>query len=248
MRFVGLVLSALTVVFSFTTAVAETIVIAVEDKDWSPYYVWADGQPQGPCPEIAAGAIRLLGDDVEFVRYPWVRVLQSVELMKVDAGLCGTRTEERASYSYYPDEPLLNYDATLFVRANSPIRSPEIAGLKGKSFGLIKGYNFGGVDDDLEAGGMIRIETTGRENLLKMLEIGRVDTVLDSLLPLTADARTMGISKEIRALKPSLAVTPGYLFFSHKPGHKALAERFSDVLKAFKATAEYREIKERYGL
>lgn len=222
--------------------------IAVEDKDWSPYYTWADGEPHGPCPEIAAGAVRHMGAEPEFVRYPWARVLQSIEQRKVDAGLCGTKTGERAAYSHYPDEPLLNYDATLFVRADSALQGSEISEFRGKSFALVKGYNFGEVDNELEAGGMVRVETPSRESLLMLLIIGRVDTVLDSSLPFLSDARDLGVTDQVRAIVPALAETPGYLFFSRRPGHDALAKRFSAALTAFKKTREYLEIKERYGL
>jgi len=95
---------------------------------------------------------------------------------------------------------------------------------------------------------MIRIETPSRESLIKLLLIGRVETVLDSILPFLADARRLGVTDQVRALLPSLAETPGYLFFSRKPGHDALARRFSAALTAFKETPEYDAIKERYGL
>jgi polar amino acid transport system substrate-binding protein len=239
---------ALPIILSLNFAAAETIVVAIEDKDWNPYYTWVDGQPHGPCVEIAAGAIRQMGAEFEFERYPWVRVLQSVERQKVDAGLCGTRNDERAAYSYYPEEPLLNYDATLFVLTDSPLQNSEISGLVGKSFGMVKGYAYGGVDDRLEAAGMVRIETANRESLLKLLTLGRVDTVLDSILPTVSAARAMSLSDRVRPIFPSLDETPGYLFFSRKPGHDALAKRFSDALKDFKTTEEFAAIRERYGL
>ena len=146
-RFFGHFSAAVILAMLPFSAAAETIVVAVEDKDWTPYYYWVDGLPTGPCPEIVSGTIRLMGDEVEFQRYPWVRVLKSVEEKKVDAGLCGTKTEERAAYSYYPDEPLLYYDATLFVRVDSPLTSSDFSELRGQSFGMIKGYTFAGVDD-----------------------------------------------------------------------------------------------------
>jgi len=248
MNWTGLVASLFLGLVSVTLAQAETIVVAVEDKDYTPYYTWVDGELHGPCAEITAGAIRLMGVRVRFVRYPWVRVLKSVETKKVDAGLCGTKTDERASYSYYPDEPLLNYDVTLFVRAASPLVSSNISGLADKSFGLVKGYNFGGIDDRLESEGMVRIEANSRDSMLKMLMLGRVDTILDSILPLFADAERMGVASDIRTLPPSLDETPGYLFFSRKPGYEELAKRFSEALTAYKTTEEYLAIKTRYGL
>ncbi|MEJ1996453.1 MAG: transporter substrate-binding domain-containing protein [Limibacillus sp.] len=247
-RFVGQIAAALILAIIPFSAVAETIVVAVEDKDWAPYYFWVDGIPTGPCPEIVSGTVRLMGDQVEFQRYPWVRVLKSVEEKKVDAGLCGTKTDERAAYSHYPQEPLLYYDATLFVRVDSPLTTSDFSELQGKSFGMIKGYTFAGVDDDLEAAGAIRIETNNRDNLLNLLTLGRIDSVLDSSLPLLADARRMDLAETIRPLLPTLDETPGYLFFSRKPGHSDLAIRFSEALRAFKKTPEYQGIQKRYGL
>ncbi|UWQ29272.1 ABC transporter substrate-binding protein [Leisingera sp. M523] len=229
-------------------AFAETIFVAVEDKDYTPYYVWIDGQPKGPCVEIAAGAIRHMGAEVEFVRMPWTRVLKFVKTQRVDAGLCGTKTDEREDFSHYPDEPLLNYDATLFVRMDSGLTISDPEALTGKTFALVKGYSYGGIDDGLEMAGMTRVEATGRESMIKLLTLGRVETVLDTTLPFLADARRLGIEDQVRPLLPSLAETPGYLFFSRKPGHDALSNRFSEALTEFKTTPKYLAIKQRYGL
>ena len=248
MPWFDLVAATLAIALASYQAQAETIVVAVEDKDYTPYYTWVDGKPEGPCVEIAAGAIGQMGAEVKFARMPWTRVLKSVETMRVDAGLCGTKTDERAAFSHYPEEPLLNYDATLFVRTDSVLSTSDPEALAGKTFGLVKGYSYGGVDDGLEARGMIRVEATGRESMIKLLTLGRVDTVLDAILPLLADARRMGVENQVRPVLPSLAETPGYLFFSRKPGHDALAERFSAALSEFKKTPEYLDIKARYGL
>ncbi|QAX28397.1 substrate-binding periplasmic protein [Leisingera sp. NJS204] len=166
----------------------------------------------------------------------------------MDAGLCGTRTEEREDFNHYPDEPLLNYDATLFVRMDSSLTTSDRSPLSGKSFALVKGYSYGGIDNELEADGMSRVEATGRESMIKLLTLGRVETVLDTTLPFLADARRLGVEDQVRPLLPSLAETPGYLFFSRKPGHETLADRFSKALTEFKTTPKFLAIKQRYGL
>ena len=239
--------SAILILLLMQPAHADPITIAIEDKDWAPYYIWVEGEPVGPCPEIAAGAIQLMGSEAKFTGVPWVRVLRGVEKQKFDAGLCGTKNAERAAYSHYPEEPLLSYDATLFVRADSPLRSSSLEGLKGKSLGTIKGYSYGDTDKLLEENGMSRSETTDRETLLRLLMRGRVDAVLDSILPVVFDARRLGLQDQIRALPPSLSEAPAYLFFSQRPGNEDLAKRFSAALKEFKNAAEYAAIKESYG-
>ena len=122
-RTVWLFLTALvlTTLLSSRLVYADTITVAVEDKNYVPYYLWVDGKPQGLCVEVAKAAIREMGHEVEFVRVPWVRVLLSVEQKRVDAGLCGTKNAERAAYSHYPEEPLTSFDATLFVRSDSSL-------------------------------------------------------------------------------------------------------------------------------
>ena len=247
--FTSLVMFMVLMVFqSAFMASADVRTIAVEDKDYAPYYVWIDGRPSGPCIDIVSGTFALMGDTVEYLRFPWSRVLRSVEEQKVDAGLCGTRSEERSVYSHYPNEPLLIYDATLFTRADSELQTSAIEVLKGRSFGIVKGYSFGDIEQELESEGMIRLEAASRESLWNQLLIGRIDTALDSILPMVADTIRMGKRGEIRPLYPSLAETPGYLFFSQKPGNDALAKKFSQVLKEFKRTPEYLELKARYGL
>ena len=120
--------------------------------------------------------------------------------------------------------------------------------MEGLTFGLIKGYNYGDVDKDLENHGLIRLEARDREGLLRLLINRRLDMVLDSTLPTFADARKLGVQAQLRPIFPSLSETPAYLFFSQKPDNDELAIRFSDALKEFKATDAYTSIRERYGL
>ena len=242
-------LSALCGLFLATVVSAQdAVVIAVEDADWTPYYMWEDGVLDGACAEIAVGAFNTMGVEVEFQRVPWTRVLKSVQNKTVDGGLCATKSAERESYTIYPDEHLLNYDSTLFVRVDSEIEVFDAATLVGRSFATVKGYAFGGADQALIDYGMVRREANNRDSLLKILMAGRVDMVLDSTLPLQVDAERLALNDQIRALKPSVSLAPGYIMFSKKDGHDALVAEFTKALVAFKATDEYRDIAARYNI
>ena len=235
--------------FACGPAFAQTVVtVAVENKDYTPYYTWEDGAVAGPCGDLVVGAFDRIGYTVEFVSAPWVRVLKMIEDGVVDAALCATRTENREAYAVFPDEALLSYDATLFVQSASPLAQADLEALKGRSFGMVKGYTFAGIDDRLEAIGMIRQETTTRESLVQVLVAGRVDAVLDTRLPFFDDAERLGVADAVRALAPSLSETPGYLMFSDRNGGADLAQAFSDALVAFKQTDAYEGIAARYRL
>jgi len=224
------------------------VTVAVENRDYAPYYTWEGDQLRGPCGDIVSAVFETMGYDVEYVPVPWTRVLRMVEEQQVDAGLCATRTEERTAYAIFPDEALLSYDATLFVLDGSPLDAAEPDILQGRSFAMVSGYSYAGVDLWLEEIGMIRQEAASRESLVQILLAGRVDAVLDSRLPIFADAETLGVADRIRALEPTLSETPGYLMFSRRGGDDSLSSAFSDALAAFKQTAEFAEISARYRM
>lgn len=243
------VLSAFCSLFLATTTFAQDLVlIAAEDADWTPYYMWEDGVLNGACAEIAAGAFKTMGVEVEFQRVPWTRVLKSVQNKTVDGGLCATKSAEREAYAIYPEEHLLNYDSTLFVRVDSEIEVFDAATLRGRSFATVKGYAFGGADQALINYGMVRREANNRDSLLKVLMARRVDMVLDSTLPLQVDAERLALNDQIRALEPSVSSSPGYIMFSNKAGQDALVSAFTKALVAFKATDEYRDIAQKYNI
>lgn len=166
----------------------------------------------------------------------------------MDAALCGTRSADREAYSIYPDEPILFYDATLFVRADSPLADSQSGIIAGSRFAVVKGYSFGDVDAELVDAGMNRLEAKNREALVKLLLAGRVDAVLESQLPMLEHLSAAGVAGELRALEPALDETPGYLMFSRREGHETLTQEFSAALAAFKQTPEYQGIVDRYQM
>lgn len=115
----------------------DVVTVAVEDKDYSPYYVWGDDGLEGPCGDITMAVLATMGHDVVFEPAPWTRVIRMLEDDLVDAALCATETVERLAFAQFPDEPLLSFDATLFVRADSPLQSSSLGGLFGLSFGVV---------------------------------------------------------------------------------------------------------------
>ena len=230
-----------------TSAAAQTLTIAIEDKDFAPYTMVRDGQAEGACAEIAEATLDRMGAKVEYVSVPWSRVLLYVEKQKVDAALCGTISIERDSYSYYPDEALLHYDATLFVAETSDIDSFDLSALAGKTFGAVIGYSYQGAAVELQEQGMIRHDAYDRESLVRLLLAGKIDAVLDSVEPMQRVTARLDVSDQIRPIEPKLRYAPAYLFFSRKPGNEAFAVEFSAALKEFKETPEYWEIQAKFG-
>ena len=241
-------LSTILAILALTVgAKAQTIVIAVEDQDFAPYYTVApDGKAVGACAEIVEGALATMGAKAEYVPVPWSRVLLYVESQRVDAALCGTFSDERDAFSHFPKEEVLYYDATLFVREDSDFQAFDITQLSGRTFGTIIGYSYQGGAKELEANGLIRKDTYDRLGLVRQLLNGQVDAVLDSLEPMQRMVDKIGAGGQVRALDPKVSFAPAYLFFSKKPGNDALAKDFTAALRAFKETPAFGEIQAKY--
>ena len=244
-RIFGL-LAAIIFLTTATPSQAQTIVIAVEDKDFAPYTMVRDGKAAGACAEFVEGTLDVMGAKAEYVSVPWSRVLLYVENQKVDAALCGTISDDRAAYSHFPEEAVLYYDATLFVRSDSDVQTFRAEDLSGLTFGTIIGYSYQGGAVELEQHGLIRKQAYDRLSLMRQLLNGQVDMVLDSLEPMQRQIDKLGATGQIRVLDPKVRFAPAYLFFSQKPGNEKLAQDFTEALRAFKETPAYWEIQSKY--
>ena len=252
MRFLRLLLTLTGFPLAFWLAVlpaaAEPIVIGIENKDWPPYYLWENGQPRGVCVSIAVGALKHMGLEYALVARPWNRLLLEVRVGSIDGVLCGTRNADREVYAHFHNEPLLSYDASLFVLKSHPVNDTRELSRSGLTVGHIRGYSYGGEEKKLWNAGASPIFFSGHKGLVHNLAKGSIDAVIDSVLPFFFYAQKEGINHLFKNLTPPLAETPAYILFSRKTMTNDQVQRFSDGLASFKRTDAYQGIIEEYGL
>ncbi len=140
------------------------------------------------------GAGKFVGIDVDIVRelsnrlgfaleiklVPWKRVLAGVKDGQADAGMPLFVTKDRKEYSLYSQVPLHESVMSAYTKVGSGITYSDLKDLYGKSIGIRRGYSISAEFDQLAKEGSIKVtEVTNIKNLIKMLQAGRFDIIVD---------------------------------------------------------------------
>jgi polar amino acid transport system substrate-binding protein len=216
---------------------------------WLPYENISNHGAPGFSTEVIRQVLHGMNVDSEILEFPWARAVKDVFEGKRDALYTAFRTEERAEYCHYPEEPLARDKWVFFVR------SADIHQLSFSSYDEIQNRRIGvlrsaSVTEEFwkfvrEHGNYEEVETDQLN--FKKLAKGRLDYVVTSYSNGVILAREMGLAGQIAPLEsPVIKEDDLYIIFSKRTVTADFVQRFSDRLKAFKKTAAYRSIYARY--
>lgn len=225
--------------------------LLIQTEAWPPLVMQdSEGRPTGHDYEIMSAVLNQLdiAFNIEFV--PWKRLIANLKKQNADAVLGIIVTEEREHFLYFPSEPISRGGYVLFHRANEPFSFENLDSLHGKTIGTIGGYSYS--EAFKAANHFVKDSLVGEGALVsnfRKLLLGRVDLVIANKNVGVFTASNMGILAQV-------GYTPKYVSghsdfhigFAKKQGYKALAKRFSKQLAAYKKSASYRAILQRYGL
>ena len=191
---------------------------------------------------------------IEFV--PLNRVWRMVLSGEADGMVATLRTSEREPVCYFPSEALTRLKFVLFVR------SADIGKLQFSSLDDLIGHTVavrGSLSGDSKQPAVspelwkfmrehhIAVETDGVAESFRMLEAGRVDYALTSLVYGTYVIPRMGLSGKIEPLlSRSASEDDVYICFSKARVSPSFVQAFSRALKQFKQTEAFRAIAHRY--
>ncbi|MFC3151377.1 substrate-binding periplasmic protein [Litoribrevibacter euphylliae] len=173
--------------------------------------------------------------------YPWKRALESTYTGKIHAIHSTSKNEERKELLWFPDEPLVNSAKVFAVRNNNKqlLNYQSFDDLKGRTVGMIRGYNFPGEFwHFLESNNIKYFEVTHETQLFNMFKAGRFDFLADEIIVLRNMIRNHEDEFTILEHTP-IQVKPMYLAFSKASVNKQFVDDFSKALKAVKQTPEY---------
>jgi len=136
--------------------------------------------------------------------------------------------------------PLLVERIVVYSHAVRPVIFTSLTDLYGKRIGVLRGWSYGDAFDDARRGERFWVEevSTDEQNFLK-LESGRVDAVL--AIPESV-AALLPQHQDILGSAVPLMETEAFLAFSKAEQRGPLLARFNRVLKAMKASGEFKRI------
>lgn len=182
-----------------------------------------------------------MGIEYSVEYYPWNRCVELIETGKADAMFSLRKTEERERKMIFPSEGLVQSEWKFFYRKDKKIKYEKMADLSGLRIAATTGYAYG---EEFWGNKDIIIDE-GYDDIVNMKKVanGRVDLFLCNKsdgIKILKDLEISSIDYSVKSYKEY----PLYLVFSKKERNVELAQRFSEVLKKFKKSNEYKKIYE----
>lgn len=228
-----------------TVVAADSLRIASEE--WPPFIYAENGEIKGADKEITEHLLRQLGYQVEWNLKPWRRVLRDVEEGSADAILDIAPHPRHLDTYLFTTEPLSTHDTMLFHDLRRPYAFRNLDDLTGLIIGVSPGYLYNN-DRFVTSDAFFREPAPTFEANMQKLVRGRIDMVAMSRPVGLYTSRALGISHRISYHPEPLSHSDFYLAFHRSPVWEEPARAFSQVLKAFKTTEEYKQILHRYRL
>lgn len=228
----------------------EPRLLVTGDFAFPPYSYLQDGQPKGIDVELMQELARRLVLPMDFQLAPFKRVIESVRLGTVDAGMAVLRSPEREAFALFTG--VLHYSTyALFVVKGQEFPFDAMESLRGKRIGKVRGFFISEAFDAEVAAGRIQVEeSVSMEQSLKMLMAGRVDAISGQSVVTRNLARELGLADKLAQLPQALTPDrPAFLVLSRAsalPDKERLAERLRQTLDAMHKDGTVERIEARY--
>lgn len=239
-RLAHLFLAALLLLAPMPSA-AQALTLAVEDA-WEPY-AKADGT--GLSVDIVRAALGSVGVEVTFEAIPYARLLQEVQAGKFVGGFNVAREPSREDAFLWGREMLFLAHAHYYHCRSRLLEASSAEELRGgERVGVILGYEYG--EKFHENQDIAKVWGKRHDQILRMLEVGRVDTVI--LFEKTANLflKMMNLQEEVFAAFPSEPSKIYVAFSKQHPDALYYMEKLDEGLARIKANGEYQAILEKY--
>lgn len=232
--------AALLLLFNMTSA-AHALTLAVEDA-WEPY---ANPDGTGMSTDIVRAAFRSVGIEATFEVIPYARLLQEVQAGKYVGGFNVAREPSREDAFLWGKEMLFLARAHYYHYRARLLKASSATELQsGEKVGVILGYEYGELFH--ENNRIFKVWGKRHDQILRMLQAGRVDTVI--LFEKTANLflDEMKLQEEVFAAFPSEPSRIYVAFSRQHPEAGHYLEKLDQGLARIKANGEYQAILEKY--
>lgn len=227
--------------FSLLAQVAFGLTLAVEDA-WEPY---ANPDGTGMSEELVTAAFKAVGVEVVFAVRPYSRVLQEVAAGKFVGGFNVAREPSRENEFLWGEEMLFLAHAHYYHDVNRPLDVRDAGSLRnGERVGVIRGYEYGNrflANDDI-----VKVWANRHDQILNMLQIGRVQAVIMFEKTAHLFLREMNMTNEVQAAFPSEPSRIFVAFSRSHPDAPRYLKLLDEGLRRIKADGTYEAILQKY--
>lgn len=226
---------------------AGTLTVALGDQDYPPFYFVDEHTQQlrGISVDVCNALAEQLGYELEYRRFPFVRLLNNLELGKVDMACTLFNTYDRAPGAIYVSVPHAVEEIEL-IRLRAPTEPTPGDQYNGAPLKLagVRGYYYG-------PGAQADLTLYNEDTQLPLSLINhRVDAVLSNLPTFRYFARLQGLNDEAWETDDTPWFSgPVYIAFSRSTADsQRLASEFTAALVGLRTSARYDDMLARYGL
>ncbi len=203
-RFFALVGFYLTSLFGAlsNTVTAKEIVLAADN--WCPFNCDANSKNPGILVEMAQMAFANSGYKIKYIEMPWKRAILQTRRGLID-GIIGTGPDETPDF-IFPDKPLIVAEHTFFTRTGENWKYTGLDSLSTRKLGVIDGYSYGDLHlayikparkDKTKL--LIVSGENPLERLYGLLDLGRVDTIIEESLVFKNQTKEIPGSQNIQS-------------------------------------------------
>lgn len=230
-------------------AEGEEILIVRGNENYYPQEMIVKDKLSGLHIDMIQAVAEELDIKVSYKSQPWNRAQAMIRNGKADAISYISKTKEREQYLIFKEDNILSTVKLGFIVLKS--REKEIAydgkleSLKSFIIGTQVGYIYGKKFD--EAHVLQKHEVVGKDQLIKMLQLGRVDMALMEYSVFLSLKNKYDLNDFV-FMEPAIRDMPVYLAFFRTLKHDNTARKFGKGIKLFKQSKDYQKILRKYNL
>lgn len=198
-------------------------------------FSWREGDVlRGIDVDTVREAAKRLDIDVEFLVYPWKRMMLSVKNGAVDAGATAFYRKDREEFAIYSKIPLRIVQFNAFVHKDSSLNYQSPTSLAGLSVSKIRGYAVGSTFDQALEKKIFGVhELSSADKALQMLARKRFEVFVNNEIVTKYRSLKLGLNNVIKMLNPPVSSGEKvFLIFSKLKHAPEFVARFDTVLQS----------------
>jgi len=210
--------------------------------EWPPFYSQTM-RDQGIGTRLTRAVFARMGYQVTHRFYPFKRVLARVSAAAVLAADCIWDTPERRELAYLADEPLMTHDLVVLRRRDAGWSFETMNDLSSKRVAIILGYDYGA--RLMRNPGIYWSLSPDLPSSIRQVKAGRVDFLVEA-----REVLEYALATEFHKEQDALMIDDRAVFdrrachvaFNRTLTGRAMAEAFSETLRAMKSDGSYEEL------